>query len=48
MINLNIGGSLSVSVPRSTLTQFDDSMLAAWFSGRFKLVTDGAGKVCVR
>ena len=45
VIELSIGGERFVSVPRATLTQFDDSMLAAMFSGRHKLKSDDTGRV---
>jgi len=33
ILQLNVGGSTSISVRRSTLTQFPDTLLAATFSG---------------
>mmetsp|Transcript_20686 Transcript_20686/g.30458 ORF Transcript_20686/g.30458 Transcript_20686/m.30458 type:complete len:370 (+) Transcript_20686:134-1243(+) len=35
VIQLNVGGKTNIAVLRSTLTQFEDSMLAAKFSGRW-------------
>lgn len=35
ILQLNVGGSISISVRRSTLTQFPDTLLAATFSGRW-------------
>ncbi|KAL7526845.1 hypothetical protein ACHAXR_001677 [Thalassiosira sp. AJA248-18] len=35
IIQLNVGGSTNIAVLRRTLTQFEDSMLAAKFSGRW-------------
>ncbi|KAL7490457.1 hypothetical protein ACHAWT_000045 [Skeletonema menzelii] len=35
VIQLNVGGQTNIAVLRSTLTQFEDSMLAAKFSGRW-------------
>lgn len=35
VIQLNVGGRTNIAVLRSTLTQFEDSMLAAKFSGRW-------------
>ena len=35
ILQLNVGGSTSISVRRSTLTQFPDTLLAATFSGRW-------------
>ena len=35
IIQLNVGGQTNIAVLRSTLTQFEDSMLAAKFSGRW-------------
>jgi len=35
VIQLNVGGQTNISVLRATLTQFEDSMLAAKFSGRW-------------
>jgi hypothetical protein len=45
VIHLNIGGEHKVSATRKTLTQFDNSMLAAMFSGRHHLATDDDGRV---
>ena len=35
VIQLNVGGQTNIAVLRNTLTQFEDSMLAAKFSGRW-------------
>jgi hypothetical protein len=35
VIQLNVGGQTNIAVMRNTLTQFEDSMLAAKFSGRW-------------
>ena len=35
VLQLNVGGQTNIAVRRSTLTQFEDSMLAAKFSGRW-------------
>eukprot|EP00979_Chaetoceros_neogracilis_P008513 scaffold1895_cov222-Chaetoceros_neogracile.AAC.4 len=35
IIQLNVGGSQNIAVLRRTLTQFEDSVLAATFSGRW-------------
>ena len=45
LVQLSVGGERFLSVPRSTLTAVEDSMLAAMFSGRHKLKTDDNGKV---
>ena len=37
IVRLNIGGERRVSVARSTLTLYKDSMLGAMFSGRHKV-----------
>ena len=37
IVRLNIGGKERVSVARSTLTLYEDSMLGAMFSGRHKV-----------
>ena len=39
IVRLNIGGKERVSVARSTLTLYEDSMLGAMFSGRHKVCT---------
>ena len=39
IVRLNIGGQERVSVARSTLTLYEDSMLGAMFSGRHKVRT---------
>lgn len=44
-VMLNIGGERLVTVARSTLTQFKESMLGAMFSGRHELATDSNGRV---
>lgn len=43
MVSLNLGGEATLTVLRSTLTQCEDSMLAAAFSGRWELPTDENG-----
>ena len=40
LVQLNIGGERFVTVPRSTLTLFPDSMPGAMFSGRHNVNTD--------
>jgi len=48
MVTLNVGGEANVAVTRSTLTQCEDSMLAAAFSGRWEeLPQDSGGRVYV-
>jgi len=47
MVSLNLGGEVRMAVLRSTLTQCDDSMLAAAFSGRWELPRDEDGHVFV-
>mmetsp|Transcript_56437 Transcript_56437/g.177253 ORF Transcript_56437/g.177253 Transcript_56437/m.177253 type:complete len:340 (-) Transcript_56437:68-1087(-) len=47
MVTLNLGGEAHITVLRSTLTQCEDSMLAAAFSGRWELPKDDAGNVFV-
>ena len=37
IVRLNIGGKERVSLARSTLTLYEDSMLGAMFSGRHKV-----------
>ena len=46
VLELNVGGGCQVSVLRRTLTQFDESMLASRFSGRWddSLEKDSEGK----
>jgi len=49
VIQLNVGGSTNIAVLRRTLTQFEDSMLAAKFSGRWddSLEKDRDGNIFV-
>jgi len=49
VIRLNVGGRTNIAVLRSTLTQFEDSMLAAKFSGRWgdPLEKDGDGNIFI-
>jgi len=47
MVSLNLGGEASITVLRSTLTQCEDSMLSAAFSGRWELPRDDVGNVFV-
>lgn len=46
-VSLNLGGEAHIMVLRSTLTQCEDSMLAAAFSGRWDLPKDSDGSVFV-
>lgn len=47
MVSLNLGGEAKITVLRSTLTQCEDSMLAAAFSGRWDMPKDDAGSVFI-
>lgn len=47
MVSLNLGGEAHITVLRSTLTQCEDSMLAAAFSGRWDLPKDESGNIFV-
>lgn len=46
-VSLNLGGEANVTVLRSTLTQCEDSMLAAAFSGRWELPKDASGSTLI-
>ena len=48
-LHLNVGGNCSIAVMRRTLTQFEDSVLAAQFSGRWddSMVKDRDGNICI-
>jgi len=47
MVSLNLGGEANITVLRSTLTQCEDSMLAAAFSGRWTLPKDEKGMIFI-
>lgn len=47
LVSLNLGGEAQTTVLRTTLTQCEDSMLAAAFSGRWELPKDEAGNIFV-
>ena len=47
ILELNVGGRLNIAVSRRTLTQFEDSVLAAQFSGRWDLEKDRNGNIFV-
>ncbi len=49
VMQLNVGGRTNIAVLRSTLTQFEDSMLAAKFSGRWddSMEKDSDGRIFI-
>ena len=47
LLSLNIGGHTGTMVSRRTMTQFQDSLLASHFSGRWKLPKDKDGNVFI-
>ena len=47
ILELNVGGRINIAVSRRTLTQFENSVLEAQFSGRWDLEKDRNGNIFV-
>ena len=47
ILELNVGGRINIAVSRRTLTQFESSVLAAQFSGRWDLEKDRNGNIFI-